>query len=409
LTFKFDTGIKIVPEHIFKDVEDPTAFKFFDPEKGWPVVTGPYNYTYFTNTQKFLDRRDDWWAAKIGFRPLPEPERILCLPMVDDTMAAQLAINNTLDACLDLRPATIKTILEQNPKIVTHSMRKPPYGYVDWWPNNMGWNASEPPFDNPDIRWAISYAIDRQKCIDVAYGKDAGTPNQLFLPAYKSLQPFMDNIADLLEKYPTNEFNLEKSAALMEKNGYKKDSDGFWSKDGKRFSFGLGGWQIYADIGPVLAEMLRNGGFEVDFNMAADHSQRMGIGEPNYAFLNGHGGSVGPDPFLSCDLYNGRRVMPTGESGWGSIWRWKNDAYTAIIDEMSTVPMGDPKVMELWHQAMEIWLKELPSVPFIQWYHRIPMNLTYWEGWPTEEDCYLNAAPWHLTWPRVIERLKAVK
>ena len=407
LTFKFDTGIYIIPEHIFKDVEDVTAFKFFDPEKGWPVVTGPYNYTYFTNTQKFLDRRDDWWAAKIGFMPLPEPERILCLPMVDDTMAAQLCITNQIDACLDLRPATIATILEQNPNVVTHSMRKPPYGYVDWWPNNIWFNVLEEPFSNPDIRWAVSYVIDRQQAIDVAYGTDCGTPNVLFLPTYKSLMPFLENIEDLLEKYPTNEYNLEKSAELMEKNGYTKDSEGFWEKDGKRFSFGLGGWQIYADIGPVLVELLRKGGFEVDFNMAADHSQRKSVGEPNYAWLVGHGGSVGPDPFLSCDLYNARTVAKTGEPD--SSWRWKNEAYTAIIDEMASVPMGDPKVMELWREAMEIWLRELPSLPFIQWYHRIPMNFTYWTGWPTEEDPYLNGAPWHLTWPRIIDRLKAVK
>ena len=149
LTFKFDTGIYIVPEHIYKDVEDPTAFAGFDVEQGLPVVTGPYKYTYFTNTQKFLDRRDDWWAAKTGFAKLPEPERILVIPMADDTKAAQLSINNTLDSCLDLRPATIKTIVEQNPNVITHSGRKPPYGYIDWWPNHIGFNVQEEPFNNP--------------------------------------------------------------------------------------------------------------------------------------------------------------------------------------------------------------------------------------------------------------------
>ena len=42
LMFKFDTGIYIVPEHVYKDVEDVAAFEYFDPEKGWPLATGPY-------------------------------------------------------------------------------------------------------------------------------------------------------------------------------------------------------------------------------------------------------------------------------------------------------------------------------------------------------------------------------
>ena len=45
----------------------------------------------------------------------------------------------------------------------------------------------------------------------------------------------------------------------------------------------------------------------------------------------------------------------------------------------------------------------------IQWYHRIPMNLTYWTNWPTEENPYLNGAFWHLTFPRILDQLKAVK
>jgi peptide/nickel transport system substrate-binding protein len=108
-------------------------------------------------------------------------------------------------------------------------------------------------------------------------------------------------------------------------------------------------------------------------------------------------------------LYHGSQVQPTGQPSWGNVWRWKNDEYTKLIDEMAAYPMGSAKVMELWHKAMEIWLRELPSVPMTQWYHHVPMNTTYWSGWPTEEDPYVNGCFWHLTFPRVIDRLKAVK
>jgi peptide/nickel transport system substrate-binding protein len=359
LTFKFDTGIYIMPEHIYKDQADWTTFLNFDVDKGYPVTTAPYHYTYWTNMQKFEDRRDDWWAAKTGFAKLPEPERILCLPMVDDTKAAQLSINNSLDACLDLRPNIMKTILDQNPNVIAHTGKKKPYGYVDWWPNNMGFNDIEEPYSNPDIRWAVSYAIDRQQAIDVAYD-GAGQMNNLFLPDYLSLKPFKDAIADLLVQYPTNEYNPAKSAELLEKNGYAKNKDGFWEKGGEVLKLEVGGWQIYADFGPVIAEQLRKNGFDASFGMPSDYSDRIGLGTVN-GFLNGHGGSVGPDPYLSCDLYNGKRVMPTGESGWSSVWRWKNEAYTAIIDEMGTVPMGDPKVKELFPRPQRSGCRSCPA------------------------------------------------
>ena len=42
LMSKFDTGLRWVPEHVFKDVEDVATFGFYDLEKGWPLATGPY-------------------------------------------------------------------------------------------------------------------------------------------------------------------------------------------------------------------------------------------------------------------------------------------------------------------------------------------------------------------------------
>jgi peptide/nickel transport system substrate-binding protein len=391
LTFKFDTGQPIIPEHVFKDVEDPTMFTFWDQAKGWPLTTGPYNYTYFTNMQKFLDRREDWWAVKTGFAKLPEVERVLVIPMVDDAKTTQLVIQNEIDSS-HLNLSSIRAAVEQNPAIITHTLRTKPFGYVDWWPQNIGFNDLEEPFKNPEMRWAFSY----------------GTPNQLFMPSYKSLQPFYDNLKDLFEKYPTNEYNPTKSAELMTKNGYTKDNEGFWVKDGKRIEMMMGGYQWYDDICPITTELLRKQGFDVTFGHPSDWGDRVGLGKVN-GFWWGHGGSVGPDPYLSCMLYHGSQVQPTGTSSWGNIWRWKNDEYSMLIDQMANYPMGSPQVMELWHKAMEIWLRELPSVPMTQWYHRIPMNTTYWAGWPTEEDPYLNGCFWHLTFPRILDRLQATK
>ncbi|MDF1514001.1 MAG: ABC transporter substrate-binding protein, partial [Anaerolineae bacterium] len=163
--FRYDLGTYIVPEHIFKDVEDVMTFGFFDPEKGWPVVTGAYQTTEFELQYKKLDLRYDWWAVELGLLEMPEVEQIVQQPLADLTVAAQLIINNELDTALGFQPQTIKSIVDQAPQVITHTMRENPYGYIDWWPLSMWFNTLEKPYDDPRVRWAVAYAINQQQMI----------------------------------------------------------------------------------------------------------------------------------------------------------------------------------------------------------------------------------------------------
>ncbi len=37
------------------------------------------------------------------------------------------------------------------------------------------------------------------------------------------------------------------------------------------------------------------------------------------------------------------------------------------------------------------------------------MNTTYWKGWPTQDDPYVNGASWHLTWNLVNAKIEPVQ
>jgi peptide/nickel transport system substrate-binding protein len=401
-----DSGLEIVPEHIFKDVEEIDAFRFADLEKGWPVVTGPFNVSYETSAQKFYDRRDDWWAVGAGIAELPEVERIVIAPQVSDENTGNMILSNLTDVSLGRDLSLVGSVVGKNPDVTTYT-EGPPHGYVTYWPIGIGWNDLEAPFDNPDIRWAINHVIDREKASEVAYG-GAYAAVEWPYPAFKALQPYKEHIRDLLDEYRIQDYDLEKSAALMEKNGYVKDSQGFWSKDGKRFSFEMGGWGIFANIGPVVAEMLRQGGFEVEFTMPPDQSDRISTGRKDFCFWMSPNWSI-VDPVATLADMHKDRVLPTGEGGWQNIWRWGNDEFSAIVDDLVTTEPGSPEEYDLFYQAMEIWLRELPMIPLFEWYHLTLMNTTYWTGWPSAD----NPSHWptmhYKTGVRVVDGLKAVK
>ena len=401
--FHQDVGFQIVPQHIWKDV-DPTTFSNLDLSKGWPVTTGPWKMVESAPQQRIWDRRADWWAAKTGFHPLPAVQRIINVAGTDETKMVEMAIANETDETIDLRPNNIQTVLAQNPKITTWTGNKPPYGYLDWWPVSLSFNDSKPPFNDPDIRWAINYAINRDQLISVGY-HGAGSTTLLPFPNFPSILQWLDKVGiqQLLQKYPIATFDVNKTAQTMQQKGYAKDQAGFWSKGGKRFSMVILSQLLFQDITPILVEQLRKAGFDASFKMPQNVGTLRAEGVED-AFISGHGGSV-RDPYFTLRLYQSRFSAPTGQAATYP-YRWQSPEFDKIVDQMGTTGDDDPKLVSLFKQALEIWMQALPDVGLVQWYHRIPTNTTYWTNWPSESNPYINTGYWHRTSPMFINNIQ---
>lgn len=405
LTAHFDTGRPIVPAHVLEKEADVTAF----PGGLDMPHSGPYKLVSWTNNQKIFDLREDWWAIKTGFQPVPEVKRVIMQRIGDDMgVVAQRVVNNELDTALDFRNDIIANILKQNPKVTTHTGDKEPHGYLDWWPNALWMNLEIEPFSDVRVRRAINRAVNRDQIDEVVYG-GAKVSTIYPFPLYPPLQKFADSpgVQALVEKYQPRKFDLEESAKLMEEAGYTKNADGLWEKDGKTVPTQISGFAgIHADIVPVLAEMLRQAGFDTgegpDFSPEAYNN--MAQGRPGL-YMFGHGASL-RDPFAVFELFN---TKPTGNvAGSNNFSRYNNPEFEKLVLEMAKYPAGDPKFDELALQAMEFYYKDVINVPIIQWLHRIAYNQTYWVNWPTETNVGegYNGAFWHWTGPRVIAALK---
>jgi len=408
LTFRADIGAPMVPEHVWRD-KDPTTFNNYDPEQGWPLVSGPYRLVATNVEQKIWDLRPDWWAAETGFQPLPKVERLIFLPGMNEITMAQMMISNEIDMAFSMTPTNMQLIQSQNPKVITHS-DQPPYGFLDWWPIGLGFNTAIAPFDDPEIRWAMSYAINRDELIQFAFS-GFSSPAQLPYPTYPGLVPYFDSIQDLIAEYDPNEYNIDKSDGIMTSKGYTRDDEGFWvDAEGERISFEIITFPQHPSttpVAPVVSEQLRRAGFDASFLLPADFVNRITTGEAK-AYLWGHGGSM-KDPFKTLNLYHIRGIRPTGEPSWGNLYRWPNQEFSDLVDQMSELPLDDPAMMELFHQAMAIWLPELPDIPLVQTVIQLPMNTTHWTGWPNPENPYVHEGFWHRTAMLLWNRLEPVQ
>jgi peptide/nickel transport system substrate-binding protein len=412
LTYKYDIGVYMVPEHHYNG-QDWTTFTDYDPSKGWPLSTGPWQVVSGTPEQKVIDRRDSWWGvgqSDLGaYAKLPEMERIIYLPTPDQTARAQALIADQVDYSSMTTPAVIADVLKQNSDLTTHTGSDNPMGYVDWWPVSLGFNNSGKfgPYDNPDVRWAFSKYLNREELRQVAYD-GAAAFNPLTMPQYPPLQPYFDSVADLLKEYDTTEYNPAEGDALLKGAGFTKNGDGMWADaQGNTINCEIIGFSPWVDLGPITAEQLRKAGINASYIQPPDASSRMAEG--NFECLMfGHGGSI-RDPYFTMKLYQSASVnIPGGHQV--NFYHWENAEWDRLTDEIAkTSPNDQAEVIDLYKQAMAIWLPELPDVPILEFYHRIVMNEKRWTNWPqgTDTTGYVNEASWHLTWSLVLHRLEA--
>ena len=402
-TYKYDIGIYIVPKHIFQD-QDWTKFKHFDVAKGWPITTGPWKVVDATLSQKIFERRESWWAADRKLAPMPAILRSVWLPNTGEQQTAQALITNAADTAYDMLPATFPTLFKGNPKITTHTGQEPPYGYVDWWPLSLYVNNDVKPFNDKDVRWALSHYIDRDQIIGVAF-LGASQKSTLPLPPYPPLLPYFDAVKDLLAKYNTSKFDPKAGDALLAAKGFKKER-GIWTgPDGQPLTVPIISTGSFgAALGPVVSEMLKRHGVQASLVLPPDFNNRFQTGD-FVGSIYGHGGSI-REPYDTLRLYQGKSIAVPG-AHLVNFSHWKNPAFDKIVDEVYvTDPQNVSKLKDLFRAAIEIWLPELPDIQLVQNHHRIPMNTTYWKNWPTAQNNYVNGASWHLTFPMVLWNLE---
>jgi peptide/nickel transport system substrate-binding protein len=398
----------MMAKHIWEG-QDILTFKNYDPEKGLPVGTGPFKLTSTSPEQKIFDLRQDWWGAKTGWKPLPKVQRVIYLANADDSLSAQQLISGQIDMSKILSVPTLQTVFAQNPKVTTFSGQQPPYGYLDWCPIDLNFNCSAAPWDNAQLRWAISNAIDREKLVALAEGGAGVTALHQFTP-YQWFTPFDEALKPLEEKYGLDtKPHPDKVESLMTGLGYAKNGDGLWAKDGQTLTMNIFVPDWLKAYGPPLTQQLKDAGFDATFDTTPGLATQADSGEQALSFgCKGPAGVKGMDPYFMLSIYTSQYFRPTGQPApiWWATSRWQNADYDAVVKQMNSLSADDPKTMDLFTQAMDIWIRELPDVYVAQLVIRYPMSTEHWTGWPSAEDPYGFPHSWQQEFLKTILKLE---
>lgn len=392
------SGITIQPEHIWSGIEDPVTFAN-DP----PIGTGPYVLDNATESAYSYVLRDDWWGTEV-FGVTPAPKKVNFIHVGPETSVAIALSADEIDspAIGILSTGAFLSVQERNPNVQAW-VADAPYAWYDPCPRALMFQHASEPWNDPNLRKAVSSLVDREQIVSLAYEGATATADTVW-PAYSGLDPYMDAISGIIAESAVT-YDPAKAEEFFTAAGYAKDDEGFWAKDGERLAPVL---QVNADssenmkVAQVLADQLEVGGVAVEL-------QPLSGAVNDSALLAGSWDLYAPQAFCpgtiyeNMELFHGKFYAPLGEAApWyeRNSFRYQNPEYDAIVDEM-LVALGEnadqETLVEIFSRGMEIWYADLPVTPLTQAPALVPFSTTYWEGWPNAENPWMMPVNWWAT------------
>ena len=206
----------------------------------------------------------------------------------------------------------------------------------------LGFNCDRHPFDNPLLRKAVSYAIDREKILKTIYegrGMLASGPVPPVLKSWNISQAYS--------------FNPEEAKSLLKEAGYPQ---------GLNIKIYLTADQEVLDILEVVQGYLMNVGIKVELRQLEWSAYKAAInaGEPDAFWISWWADYPDPENFL-FPLFHSLNLGPAGNRT-----RFKNKEVDALIEKGQK--SIDKKIRDGYYKKAEELIVE--SAPWVFFWHK---------------------------------------
>ncbi len=363
----------IVPQHIWSSVGDPT--KYINSN---PVGTGPFTLKSFTPQVIDLQKNPNYW------QPGKPAVQELRYQAFDSNTSAQLVLSNGSMGWTGLFTPNIQQ---------TYVNRDPAHNHYWFPPNNIVMlylNDAKAPFNNVNVRQAISDVIDREQLYKTGESgyEPPASPTGLVLPSNKSF---------LNPAYASSSFsvNTAQAAQLLATAGLTKDSNGIYTQNGKELSFKIDvvtGWTDWVTDCQIIASELKAIGIQATVNALSYNAYysalQMGSYDMAISWTN-----PGPTPYyLYNSLLNSVNTAAVGKAAASNFERWSDSQTDKDLNQIAT--STDTSVQQTaYNDLQKIMVEQIPAIPLVfgaTWNEYSTANFV---GWPSASNPYASPAP----------------
>jgi peptide/nickel transport system substrate-binding protein len=356
----------IVPQHIWSAVKSPAT-------ENPPIVgTGPFTQSKFSPALLVYTRNTNAWSN--GSNKIDEMD----FPAVKDnaTLEEEL-ITGQLDWGSFGADASLKTAYVG--KDPTHNK----YYFSSTADVALYLNDSKPPFNNVDVRQAISAAVDRSAMsTEAEYGYEVPA-NTAGLTANNG--PYVQSQYANAPTAP----DLAAVATHMKAAGYTKGSDGFW-KDaaGNKLTVKYevpNDWNDWVAIANIMKSNLQAAGIDGEVNAIGDSAFFTDRGKGSFtAMITGFFGGATPYYQYNNHLLSANDAATSGGQNWG---HYHNATLDGLLSQYEKT--ADPNQQKtLINQMEDLFYQQMPLVPLLTAANWFEYSTKHYTGWPTQDNPY---------------------
>lgn len=347
------TSFMIIPEHIYKNVEDPAGFL----GKEAVIGTGPFLLDQFHKehgSYRFISN-DKFWG------PDTVVETVEFVPVSDEMLSFEQGEIDFASLSPDVfnRFASDKDIrIVQQPAV---------------WAYQLYFNMNKrTELNDVKVRQAFVYAIDREELVEKV-GRGAGKPGRMgILPE--------DHIWYNADQ-PEYSFNPEMAKKLLDEAGWiDTDGDGIRDKGGKKLSYVLTLSSAEVRIGELLKQRLNDVGIDVQVKALETKSRDSNLNNGDFELaISGYGGWGRDADYLRTRFCN---IVSQSESvsSEATVFGYHNDTLNAL-GVMEQTELDDEKRKAIVFEMQTVLAEDIPAIPLYYTTNHDAWRISKYDGW----------------------------
>jgi peptide/nickel transport system substrate-binding protein len=336
--------LPILPKHLYENT------KWLDnPNNMKPVGSGPFKFQeYVPGDHITLVANDDYFGGR------PYLDRVIWKLIPDERAAIAAFQAGEYAALNNPPPLALIADMQKQPNVVVDTPAGP-------WGFYIGFNMTHKPLDNPDVRQAIAYAIDKKDATQKVTGGIAPVSEGVYTKGIA--WAWNPNV-----KVP--EYNTTKAEEMLDAAGLKRGSDGTRF----RMNLTLISQDVYPLLGDVLKEQLGKVGIGVDIKVLDNPTFNTAMPKLEHDAMV-YALWIGPDP------NEWKQQLET--NGFRNWFGYSNPEVEQLFVQGASTPDRE-KRKDAYFKIQEIVAKDLPRINIFDAPYSFAHSTQY-KGWFSEE------------------------